>query len=393
MATDTNIIITGKKVPQTGARQQAISAKHVLKLPAYLASGIKYHAAGKLYTPKPLHSTLTVTRRCNSRCIMCIYWKEHDGAPELSPAEIRDIFKDPVFSSLEYLTLSGGEATLRGDLLEITRTITEICPGIRNLALISNGLDTKKVIKQAQSILEYAQTKNIDFAVSISLDGLGDLHEQIRGIPQAFNKVRATLTELQQLQHTHPFYLSLNCVVQPLNFVHLEAVAAFAAAMGMPLTFSPICTSNVFTDNQGSITRLQFSPSQLAQLKTLVDNNLQPYLSPSNAPFWQEYFQVLQGKKRRIPCFILNYFVNVDSDGSLRMCAADDSLVYGNVKNASPGKIWFSKESALLRKRAKRQYCDHCTIHCDIAKSLTLEFFYFTGYLLGKPWRQLFGIK
>ncbi len=133
-------------------RRGPITIENLLKLPLYFVRGIKYHAAGRYYTPKPLYSTLRVTRRCDSRCVMCSDWKTQDNGKELTPAEIGEIYSNSLFSSLEKFALSGGEATLREDLVQIAQTILDSCPNIREMALLTNGLQPTLVVEKVKEL-------------------------------------------------------------------------------------------------------------------------------------------------------------------------------------------------------------------------------------------------
>jgi hypothetical protein len=90
----------------------------------------------------------------------------------------------------------------------------------------------------------------------------------------------------------------------------------------------------------------------------------------------------MSGRKRRLPCPLRNFHAGVDCDGTLYMCNADLSLVYGNLHNEEPDKIWYNEKSREVRKKAERYFCHECTIHCDVAYSLRTEFFYLTMLLL-----------
>src|SRR5688572_31049054 len=55
---------------------------------------------------------------CNSRCVMCNIWK--DGVNEtMSLDELRVYLKTPFFSEVTHVGITGGEPTLRKDLVEL----------------------------------------------------------------------------------------------------------------------------------------------------------------------------------------------------------------------------------------------------------------------------------
>ena len=79
------------------------------------------------FVPYPYLLTFVVTRRCNSRCQMCSIWKEKDS-PLLSLEQIERIFRQNDFSFIRSVTLTGGEPTLRSDLVQICQTVLQSTP-------------------------------------------------------------------------------------------------------------------------------------------------------------------------------------------------------------------------------------------------------------------------
>jgi MoaA/NifB/PqqE/SkfB family radical SAM enzyme len=367
-----------------------LTLKNFMHLPSFVVNGIKFNAAGMLYTPKPIISSVIVTHRCNSRCIMCIFWKENNCPQDMTAEQIGNIYKDPLFSSLERLTLSGGEATLRDDLVDIADNILNSCQRIKEISLCTNGLDTDRVVDRVEKLLKLTRSRKVGkFSISTSIDGIGSLHETIRRVPQAFIKIDKTICELHKLQKIYPFYLSATCVVQPLNMLHLTDVLEYGHDHSLPLTFVPVCTSNTFTDKDTQRDRLQFSEKAKEELQNIFASRLMPHLSPPNKLFWREYFKINKGYQRHIPCFLLNHFAVVDYDGKMRICTADNSFALGSVKEKTPSEIWFSPQTKKLRRRIKAETCVKCTIHCDEAYSLSREFFYYARYLCINKWHDL----
>lgn len=190
----------------------AITIQNLLRLPTYFIRGIRYHIARHFYTPKPLLSIIAVTRRCNSQCIMCSYWKDLNSQSELTPVEIGEVYRNSLFSSLEGIILSGGEPILREDLLDIARAILDSLPQLKQMSLNTNGLEPTLVTQKVKELLALANSKGIrKFSVSVSLDGYGDIHEKIRRVPQAFERTIETIKRLKELQQTTSFYLSSTC--------------------------------------------------------------------------------------------------------------------------------------------------------------------------------------
>lgn len=90
---------------------------------------------------------LSVTDACNFRCQYCLpegYMKPADWQPPLSIAEIELLARAFAQVGFSKIRLTGGEPTLRPDLVEIVTRLAAI-PGIRTLALSTNGFRLKKL--------------------------------------------------------------------------------------------------------------------------------------------------------------------------------------------------------------------------------------------------------
>ncbi|MDO8431615.1 MAG: GTP 3',8-cyclase MoaA [Candidatus Binatus sp.] len=85
---------------------------------------------------------ISVTDRCNLRCVYCMPLQGLRFLPNaelLSPAEIETVTRAAVSVGFRKFRLTGGEPTLRLDLIEIVERITRV-PGVKGLALTTNAL-------------------------------------------------------------------------------------------------------------------------------------------------------------------------------------------------------------------------------------------------------------
>jgi MoaA/NifB/PqqE/SkfB family radical SAM enzyme len=369
----------------TRAMPGEITARDVLSLPYYCARGVKYHVTDYLYTPKPKVLSFAVTRRCNSRCTMCSIWRTGNAKRELSVAEIRQTLGDPVFGSLETVIFGGGEPTQRHDLAEVVQTVLESNPGIKEIGLSTNGLEASTVIPRVREILELASYSQLNnFTLQVSLDGYGVTHEKIRRVDRAFQKVVATLNALKDLQSHlpfNPYSIRLNCVVQPLNISDLPRLSRFAWEQGLPMYFVPAYSSG-FHNVDPEEEHLTLSGAQLEELRAFLDLPSQHTLSLTNLAFWRDYFHIIRGERRRVPCALARYAVALDADGTLFICGKHESLIYGNVRDSSPEELWFSAKADQLRKLARRSICPHCDASCLAGYAISREFFYFARFLV-----------
>ncbi|MEN6519778.1 MAG: radical SAM protein [Armatimonadota bacterium] len=119
-----------------------------------------------------------MSRRCNLKCVHCYSSSEnrcYDG--ELSTEEAKRMIADLSEFGVPVLLFSGGEPLMREDLFELAELAVKL--GIRPVISTNGTLITPKV---AQKI------KETGFGyVGISLDGIGEINDQFRGVTGAFD--------------------------------------------------------------------------------------------------------------------------------------------------------------------------------------------------------------
>ena len=179
--------------------------KRIKLLPDVIAS-IFYLRFYKLLSPwfniKPKRVQIALTYQCNSRCIMCNIWKMKEFS-KISVKNWNKILNDPIFSEIKYIDITGGEALLHPDFTDLINIFVKKLPKLKKINLVSNGFLTSRSKKNLESLISYLDRKKIALGIAVSLDGYGKMHEEIRGIPQAFEKVSQTLSDLKKLQNQY----------------------------------------------------------------------------------------------------------------------------------------------------------------------------------------------
>jgi MoaA/NifB/PqqE/SkfB family radical SAM enzyme len=133
---------------------------------------------------------LFVTSRCNSLCRTCFYFDKLNSKDDLTVEQITRISETaPPFRKL---WISGGEPFLRAELAEIVGMFVER-NGVGNVNLPTNGLLPEKIFPIMDRMLELCPKLSID--LNFSIDGLGETHDRIRGVPQNYVRTLATVRE------------------------------------------------------------------------------------------------------------------------------------------------------------------------------------------------------
>ena len=104
------------------------------------------------------------------------------------------VFIKPIGKSPYWITFSGGEPFLREDIADICIKAYKICkPKIMNIP--TNGILSDRIEKQVNRILEFCP--NTKVIINLSVDAIGDKHDEIRGSKDSFERVMETYKRLR----------------------------------------------------------------------------------------------------------------------------------------------------------------------------------------------------
>jgi MoaA/NifB/PqqE/SkfB family radical SAM enzyme len=180
-------------------------------LPVHLARYRVSHATG--FSPGlPVNLTVSVTFACPSRCLTCGIWQK--PVRNLSVDEYARIF--PTFEKVPtWVTISGGDQFLRGDLDQIVERICkDIEPAIINIPM--NGIVTGRIHSLLPRIAELSRGRQL--VLNLSVDEVGEAHDRIRGAPGNFAKLLDVAAFIRDLKKSNPhIVLGVHTVISTAN--------------------------------------------------------------------------------------------------------------------------------------------------------------------------------
>jgi MoaA/NifB/PqqE/SkfB family radical SAM enzyme len=167
---------------------------------------------------------LFVTSRCNAFCQTCFYHEELNQPGDLTFAQFEKISQ--TMPAITDLWLSGGEPTLRRDISEIIDLFVSN-NGVNRIIIPTNGLLKTRTF----DVIEKALVKfsDLDLYLNIALDGYGETHDRIRGVPGNWTKALDCIESLYPLKQKFAdrFRLNVNTVVCAENYNEIEKLAEF----------------------------------------------------------------------------------------------------------------------------------------------------------------------
>jgi radical SAM protein with 4Fe4S-binding SPASM domain len=334
--------------------------------------------------PYPYVMILLLIRRCDSHCRMCNIWKDKTS-PSLSLGQLEYILAGNDLSFVRSVTLSGGEPSLREDLPQVLELVLEHLPRVEHILLATNGLDTQHIIPQVRhmlAILDARDSRVRSFHVQVSLDGVGQVHDTVRGVPGAFHKVRTTLAQLRALQERFSrLKLRVHCVLMPENLPHVNSLQAFAAQESLDISYSLVDFSPEYYDNVRSADALSLSGAERATAQRFFAQLAQH--DPSHFCYhYGDVAQMLQGKPRRRKCMMGHYVFILEHDGGVYPCLNCEGTCFGNLLRDSFEDIWFGRQADDARRQLRARCCPACSSICYSQPVNALE-------VIDMVWRRL----
>ncbi|MEW6033658.1 MAG: radical SAM protein [Chloroflexota bacterium] len=316
-----------------------------------------------------------VTYLCNSRCLTCNIWKKYRETPELFDRELNLVEVKETFSSSRYLRhlegigLTGGEPFLRRDFVELAGFFIGQCPDAL-ISVATNGLETQTIVQKTKDIL--ARYSPRFFGLSVSLDGIGKVHDQARGVGGAYERVMATLDALGRLDGVQ---VGLDYTITPHNYRDMPKVYGLAHNRGFKFLASFAHNSSSYYGNEE--TQFTWSDQDLDELRSVIDEvveakvrNESPLLKvvDPHAYFLLKIADHARNNKRMFRCYSGTHSLFLDPYGNIYPCVILDRPL-GNIRDTKFDTLWLSPQAAEVRESIMRNECN-CWVACEAVPSL-----------------------
>jgi MoaA/NifB/PqqE/SkfB family radical SAM enzyme len=321
--------------------------------------------------------TYTVTFRCNARCIMCDSWKMQ-GKDDLTLEEIEAIFRQ--LPRMNAVRLTGGEPFVRRDLGEIAELAREHLRPL-GMHITTNGFLTDRIVEFCEG-----RRKKDPLQLMVSLDGMRDKHNIVRGSSIAFDAATETLRRLAPQREALKLDLVVNQTIvdregieqyrqlrdflKPLGVRHQMVMAYDSSA-----TYSLERELDLAPREIGQFSTFgAFSREDLQSLFAEVERDLQ------DIPWWARWVKqyYLNGIRQRLlpetaaggwtnpACVALHAHLRIFPNGDVPTCQFNSKTI-GNLRRQAFVDVWDSMRAREQRDWVRR--CPGCWAECEVVPS------------------------
>lgn len=280
------------------------------------------------------------------------------------------------------LWVSGGEPFLRKELARIIQLFYQNNK-IRDVRIPTNGLPTVQTLQIVKEILNTCPGLHLE--VDVSIDGLGETHDRIRGVPGNFEKALATIGELQALRANWPnFTLYINSVITQENQDEITT-------MGHYFQQEYQLDGHYFQIIRGDPkdpTLQAVEPKKLGHIyQEVLPINFQyiskpsrrkSFLGPLMRAYWKagyafsyetQYQNYIARTKWKMPCTAGQTSIVIDYNGDVRVCELRKPI--GNLRRYDMNfqEFWSSLERKMEVRQVALDQC-FCTHICFMYDSM-----------------------
>jgi MoaA/NifB/PqqE/SkfB family radical SAM enzyme len=233
------------------------------------------------------------------------------------------------------------------------------------ITIPTNGLLTRRILEQVDQICKAAPDSQI--GINLSLDGVGQEHDEIRNVPGNWQRALETWQGLKELQGSHEnLVLSVHTVVSKINVHRIRAIVEGLAFLDPDSYITEVAEERVELDTVGwDITP---NPEDYASVADYLSARAReaspPGLARITQAFRAQYYQlakeILRQQRQVIPCHAGWASGHIAPNGDVWSCCIRAEPV-GNLRQTGYDlrPIWFEQVGRIrsLRKSISGGEC------------------------------------
>jgi MoaA/NifB/PqqE/SkfB family radical SAM enzyme len=266
---------------------------------------------------------------------------------------------------------------------KIVLVFNELNPSAQ-IIIASNGQNPELVEDKLNNIrqgLEKNQNNDSIIYVGVSLDGMEETHERMRGIEGVYRNALKTADIIRNIEGMHAGFVF---TFTPQNYKEFLPVLNLSKEMNIPLTFQFGQTSSHYYDNRDM--DFSWTREQIEEVRDILKETryfdvirkgffdygssraLKDRLLSYNRFFLEYVLEYQLHPARHFNCFSGTHSCFLDPYGNVFPCISLGKSM-GNIREHNFDSLWTSTQASEIREGISKRQC-HCSSFCDIPNSL-----------------------
>jgi sulfatase maturation enzyme AslB (radical SAM superfamily) len=338
--------------------------------------------SSRFHAIRPTVFIYNCTWVCDARCTMCSNWKWGDRKSDMTLEQLGPVLDSPFWGAVENLNISGGEPTTRNDLPEIVELFQQHFPRLRKIGINTTGLTPTRAIPMLTRIVEFCASKGILISIRVSLDGIGDVHNQVRSVKNGFDKAQKTIEAMQALADRQPhFSFGIASTIFATNMQDAENILAWARTKKLDVVFNMLRFTDAMLHNKELEEKIGFREREEQFMRKFFLDRVQEESVLSGQSFMYLHYadMIANGYHRTMPCPFQRQGLLLNPNGDLHYC--ENSQKLGNVLDESAETLYFRAENLKHREQIKNETCPTCLSPCQVNVGAMKQFIPYARFL------------
>jgi len=338
--------------------------------------------SAKMHPIRPTVLIYNCTWVCDARCTMCNNWKWGDRKSDMTLAQLEPVMNHPFWGAVENLNISGGEPTTRNDLPDMVEIFQRHLPRMRKVGINTTGLTPHRAIPMLTRIVEFCAKNDILISIRVSLDGIGDVHNQVRDVKRGFEKASQTIDAMQALSKVHDnFQFGIASTIFATNMEDAENILAWARTKGLDVVFNMLRFTDAMLHNKQLEEKIGFREREETFMRKFFLDRVQEESVLSGQAFMYLHYadMIANGYQRTMPCPFQSQGLLLNPNGDLHYCENSEKL--GNVLDDSAESLYFKAENLMHRQHLKDKVCPTCLSPCQVNVGAMKQFVPYAKFL------------
>jgi sulfatase maturation enzyme AslB (radical SAM superfamily) len=338
--------------------------------------------SARMHPIRPTVLIYNCTWVCDAKCTMCNNWKWGDRKSDMTLEQLEPVMDSPFWGAVENLNISGGEPTTRLDLPEMVEMFQRRLPRLRKIGINTTGLTPARAIPMLTKIVKFCAAKDLLISIRVSLDGIGDVHNQVRAVKNGFDKASQTIEAMQKLAAEHQnFQFGIASTIFAKNLEDAENILTWARTKNLDIVFNMLRFTDAMLHNGALKETIGFQDREETFMrKFFLDRVKEESVLSGQAFMYLHYADMIaNGYHRTMPCPFQSQGLLLNPNGDLHYC--ENSQKIGNVLDDSAESLYFKAENLAHRQQIKDETCPTCLSPCQVNVGAMKQFVPYAKFL------------
>jgi len=338
--------------------------------------------SARMHPIRPTVLIYNCTWVCDAKCTMCNNWKWGNRKEDMTLEQLEPVMDSPFWGAVENLNISGGEPTTRLDLPEMVEMFQRRLPRLRKIGINTTGLTPARAIPMLTRVVKFCAEHELLISIRVSLDGIGDVHDQVRAVKNGFDKASKTIEAMQALARDHAnFQFGIASTIFAKNLEDAENILTWARTKNLDVVFNMLRFTDAMLHNGGLKETIGFQEREETFMrKFFLDRVKEESVLSGQAFMYLHYADMIaNGYHRTMPCPFQSQGLLLNPNGDLHYC--ENSQKIGNVLDDSAASLYYKAENLLHREQIKNDVCPTCLSPCQVNVGAMKQFVPYAKFL------------